>query len=96
MSKQQLDQQLFDEWFKSFTSWGLSYDDFIRLSYTPGTDEGDVVFTTDNGHCLTRFMCNRWIETNGSARSGWIAARRAYPSNTLSTEHGQGEGVDND
>jgi hypothetical protein len=64
----------FDQWFRKFNSWDLSHSDLLRCAYVPGTDEGDVVYTSPKGHCMTRFMCRSWIDFYSAASAGWNAA----------------------
>ncbi len=65
----------FEEWFREFNSWGLTYDELLALAYTPGSDPGDVVFTPPNGKSsLTRYQCGRWIEFYSAAKTGWNAS----------------------
>jgi hypothetical protein len=66
----------FDEWFKKFNSWDLSYQDLLRCAYTPGNRDGDTVYTSPSGHELTRYMCSNWITFYGAAKTGWNAREK--------------------
>lgn len=56
-----------EEIWKVKNSWGLSYMDFIMLSYkrnqrNENEDKGDVVYISENGGQLTRGMAISWSE----------------------------------
>lgn len=66
------------EW-KSFTSWNLTYDEFITASYVKGADgtcdnSGDVVYTSPDGYSLSRAMCNSWINHYHAYLNGFYTA----------------------
>lgn len=67
----------FDEWFLKFNTWNLSFQDLLRLSFTPGDDEGDEVYVSDANSVMTRYMCSKWIEFYHAAKTGWNAAKNA-------------------
>lgn len=66
------EQAKFDEWFKGFNTWDLSYDDLIRLMFK-GVEDGDVVYVSPGGCEMTLYMCMSWIEQYRAAHSGWMA-----------------------
>lgn len=64
----------FDGWFKDFNTWGLSKDELIQCSQTPGNGPGDAVFTSESGSVMTRSICERWLAFHSAASAGWNAA----------------------
>jgi transcriptional regulator with XRE-family HTH domain len=58
------------------SSWNLSYDQLVRLAYTPGNDSGDVVYTSPTGSCMTRHMCHNLIKDFSTFSHGFVVAYR--------------------
>jgi hypothetical protein len=64
----------FEAWFLKFSSWGLTHEQLVRASFcTPGSDTGDVVYTSPSGNVMTRHICSHWINFHGAAQAGWNA-----------------------
>jgi hypothetical protein len=73
-----------DIW-KVSNSWGLTYNDFISLSYKHGKDGkgrlngcddelGDTVYISESGGELTRAMCHSWCNDWQSFSHGFLVA----------------------
>lgn len=65
----------FDRWFEEFNTWNLSFQDLLRLSYTPGDDDGDEVYVSESGCQMSRYMCFKMLEFYSAAKTGWDAAK---------------------
>lgn len=70
------EEKAFDAWFREFSSWGLGHEQLLRCSFVPGDGEGDEVYTSPDGHVMTRYMCRRWLDFYSAARVGWNASRK--------------------
>lgn len=86
-----LDKEAHDAWVKTNT-WGLTRDDFIRLSYFHGCIEngsdgsgpingsedrpGDVVYVDPSKGSMTRAMVSHWISNYDAFVHGYIKAAR--------------------
>lgn len=66
------------------SSWNLSRDQLLRLAYTPGNGDGDVVYTSPTGSCMTRHMCHSLLDSFSSFSHGFQVAYRH-----LETEHAE-------
>lgn len=64
----------FDDWFKEFSSWGLSRDELIQALFASGSDDGDTIYVTRTGSEMTRYMGQRWLNFYDAASAGWNAA----------------------
>lgn len=87
-----VDKAAHDAWVVANT-WGLTRDDFIRLSYFHGDLEqgsdglgpvngsedrdGDVVYIGANGAALTRSMVSYWFSHSNAFMEGYRAAAKA-------------------
>lgn len=87
------DKEAHDAWVKS-NSWGLTRDDFIRLSYFHGDMEagsdgtgpingsedrpGDVVYISQDGGAMTRSMVSYWFANSNSFMHGYKKALEAH------------------
>lgn len=87
------DKEAHDAWVKS-NSWGLTRDDFIRLSYFHGDMEagsdgtgpingsedrpGDVVYISQDGGAMTRSMVSYWFADSNSFMHGYKKALEAH------------------
>lgn len=65
-------RQKCEEIWKVKNTWGLTFDDLVRCSYSHGQDgkgpingfedePGDTVYVHPNGSEMTRYMCSNWI-----------------------------------
>lgn len=77
MNKDQLTAIAQDTW-KEFYTWNLTYDELIRLSYVEGSDgtydnQGDIVYTSPEGHEMSRYRCNQLVNTWHPYLSGFLA-----------------------
>jgi len=59
------------------SSWNLSYDQLVQLSYaTEDKTDGDVVYTSPTGSCMTRHMCHNLINNFTAFSHGFQVACR--------------------
>ena len=74
-----------EEVWKTKHGWGLSYEDLIRCAYshgaygkgrTNGFDDkpGDVVYTSPEGHKMSRYQCTMWMHDWQSFYHGFTTA----------------------
>lgn len=89
-----LDKTIHDAWMKK-TSWNLSRDDFIGLSYfhgdlSSGSDGSgpingsednryDVVYISEAGGALTRDAVSSWLTDYSSFKHGFLTAIETMP-----------------
>ena len=64
-------------WVKH-TTWGLTYMELITCSYVSGEDGtyddlGDLVYTSPEGHEMSRFMCHKLMREWFPYVSGFVA-----------------------
>jgi hypothetical protein len=73
------------EVWKAANTWNLSYEDFLKHSYQRGADgkgpingsanqPGDTVYTTPEGHELTRAMAQHWCQHWHAYSYGFVTA----------------------
>ncbi len=87
-----VEKEAHDAWVATNT-WGLTRDDFIRLSHFHGSLEygsnglgpingsedrpGDVVYISANGSALTRSMVSYWFADSNSFMHGYMVCAKA-------------------
>lgn len=67
-----MDAMVESAWLEFIGTWGLTYNELIQYSFVEGDNPGDTVYTSPEGHEMSRFMCNYWIDKWGPFRVGFI------------------------
>jgi hypothetical protein len=79
-------EKLCEDIWRVKNSWGLSYMEFISLSYKIGNsgnndDRGDTVYVSPSGGELTRGMCYDWCSDWRSFSHGFTTAFKYMKDN---------------
>lgn len=86
----QCSEKDFEEWFKKFSSWGLTHWELVTASLSaPGSDPGDVVYTSPTGNKMTRHICSSWINFYSAAQAGWSAREKIADGELARTKEEQ-------